>query len=601
MLLTTLLQQCCCVAHSRPLTHTLLLLMCCCRCGEDHHDREVSGCSCIADVRLVASQPFFCHRLLLYGGAIHEAGEVKARAHNRSATSDWMELEKSRGISITSTAMTWCYQGTQLNLLDTPGHQDFSEDTYRTLAAADNAVLLVDGAKGIEPQTRKLFSVAKLRGLPVFTFVNKMDRPALNGFIIIEQLETEFNLQSYPVTWPIGSGDRFCGVYHRPTNKVLLYTKGGRGKGATGIQYDLDDPALQDLIEADLYEQLQEEVELLQVLGEEPSREDIMAGRVTPIFFGSAFNNFGVDLFLNSFIQMSCRPIPTRAKGNPAALLPVVEEEQRVGISGSSSSSLGTGSSSSSGGSIEGLVRPDSPHFSGLVFKLQANMDPKHRDKVAFVRVVSGRFQKGMKAKVARTGRTLSLSRPQQMFAQSRATVQEGFAGDVIGLTNPGAFAIGDTIYAGPEINFPPIPSFSPELFAYMRCAPNQKKAFNKGIDGLLGEGAMQVLYSQDEYITDPILAAVGQLQFEVVQYRMKDEYGVDTTLEPLGFSMARWVIGSWPAVEAAGRMFNTQIVKDRYGRPVLLFRNEFAFKQVMAEEGDKLGDLSPYALPPGS
>ncbi|KXZ46475.1 hypothetical protein GPECTOR_43g911 [Gonium pectorale] len=509
-----------------------------------------------------AGKTTMTEKLLLYGGAIHEAGEVKARRSSRSATSDWMELEKQRGISITSTALTFEYRGCQLNLLDTPGHQDFSEDTYRTLAAADNAVLLVDGAKGIEPQTRKLFAVARLRGLPVFTFVNKMDRPALNGFEIVEQLEKEFGLQ---VNWPIGSGDRFVGVYHRPTKKVVLYEKrgqAGRSKGATKTEYDLSDPDLPGLIETDLWEQLQEDAELLEVLGDELDMEGVMAGKVTPVFFGSAMNNFGVELFLQNFIEMAARPAPAQT---------------RSGV----------------------VVSPTSPNFTGLVFKLQANMDPKHRDKVAFVRVVSGKFEKGMKVRVARSGRTVTLAAPQRMFANERQTVQEGFAGDVIGLTNPGAFAIGDTLVTGPTLAFPPIPTFSPELFAYLRCPPNQKKPFLKGVEGLLGEGAVQVLYSTDEYITDPVLAAVGQLQFEVVQYRMKDEYGVDTTLEPMSYNVARWVTGGWGVLEGLGRLFNTTVMKDVYGRPVLLFRNDFALQQVLGEHGDKLGQLSPYALPP--
>ncbi|GLI60750.1 hypothetical protein VaNZ11_002980 [Volvox africanus] len=513
-----------------------------------------------------AGKTTMTEKLLLYGGAIHEAGEVKARRSSRSATSDWMELEKQRGISITSTALTFDYNGCQLNLLDTPGHQDFSEDTYRTLAAADNAVLLVDGAKGIEPQTRKLFAVARLRGLPVFTFVNKMDRPALNGFEIVEQLEKEFGLQSFPVNWPIGSGDRFVGVYHRPSKKVVLYEKrgqAGRSKGATKAEYDLDDPDLKDLIETDLWEQLQEDVELLEVLGDELDLEGVMAGKVTPVFFGSAMNNFGVELFLQTFIQLASKP------AGPA--------QTRSGVA----------------------VSPSSPNFTGLVFKLQANMDPKHRDKVAFVRVVSGKFEKGMKVRVARTGRTVTLAAPQRMFANERQTVQEGFAGDVIGLTNPGAFAIGDTLVTGPTLAFPPIPTFSPELFAYLRCPPNQKKPFLKGVEGLLGEGAVQVLYNTDDYITDPVLAAVGQLQFEVVQYRMKDEYGVDTTLEPLSYTVARWVKGGWAVLEGVGRLFNTTVMKDVYGRPVLLFRNDFALQQVLGEHADKLGELSPYALPP--
>lgn len=537
-----------------------------------------------------AGKTTLTEKLLLFGGAIHEAGEVKARANRRSATSDWMELEKARGISITSTAMTFSYADLQINLLDTPGHQDFSEDTYRTLAAADNAVMLVDGAKGIEEQTRKLFEVARLRGLPIFTVVNKMDRPALNGFEIIEQLEKEFGLASFPVTWPIGSGDRFCGLYHRPSRQVLLYKKGLRGKAASKEAFALDDPELEALIEADLYEQLMEDVELLEVLGDELDQEEVAAGRLAPMYFCSAFNQFGVDLFLEHFTNTAEPPGPSKAKGNVAALVSSDEE---------SDAPAATGGGSTGSGDAEGLVAPDATHFTGLVFKLQSNMDPRHRDKVAFVRVVSGKFQKGMKVKVARTGRTLALSRPQRMFAQDRSTVQEGFAGDVIGLSNPGAFAVGDTIYAGPEVAFPPIPSFSPELFAYMRCQPNQRKAFTKGVDALLGEGAVQVLYSTDEYRQDPILAAVGQLQFEVVQYRMKDEYGVDTTLEPLPFSIARWVINGWPAVEAAGRLFNTTVVKDGWGRPVLLFRNSFALTQVEGEAGDKLGPLSAIALPP--
>ncbi|GAX79462.1 hypothetical protein CEUSTIGMA_g6903.t1 [Chlamydomonas eustigma] len=511
-----------------------------------------------------AGKTTLTEKLLLFGGAIHEAGEVKARRAAKHATSDWMELEKQRGISITSTALTFEYSGVQINLLDTPGHQDFSEDTYRTLAAADNAVMLVDGAKGIEPQTRKLFEVARMRKLPIFTVVNKMDRPALNGFEIIEQLEKEFNLPAYPVNWPIGSGDRFCGVYHRPTNKVILYErKAGNGrKAGSKREYNLDDSELKELIEEDLLAQLHEDVELLQVLGDEIDFDAVLRGEITPMFFASAMSNFGVELFLQQFVEYAARPgdAPTR--------------------SGSA-------------------VVPTNTQFTGLIFKLQANMDPKHRDKVAFVRVVSGKFEKGMKVKVARTGRVVTLAAPQRMFANERSTVLEAYAGDVIGLTNPGAFAIGDTLCTGSVVHFPPIPTFSPELFAYLRCAPSARKAFNKGVEGLLGEGAVQVLYSTDEYKQDPILAAVGQLQFEVVQYRMKDEYGVETTLEPMPFCIARWVVGGWPAVERAGRLFNAVAVKDVYGRPVLLFKNEFSLSQVIGEAGEKLGVLSPYALPP--
>ncbi|KAG1657566.1 hypothetical protein FOA52_006766 [Chlamydomonas sp. UWO 241] len=511
-----------------------------------------------------AGKTTLTEKLLLYGGAIQEAGEVKARRAAKSATSDWMELEKQRGISISSTALTFEYSGIQVNLLDTPGHQDFSEDTYRTLAAADNAVMLVDGAKGIEPQTRKLFEVARMRKLPIFTIVNKMDRPALNGFDIIEQLEKEFGLPVYPVNWPIGSGDRFCGVYHRPTKKVVYYEKGEKGnsRAAKVTEYELDDPILSKLIEEDLLAQLFEDIDLLEVLGDELDYEAVMRGEITPMFFASAQSNFGVELFLKEFIDKARRPATATTRAGDD-------------------------------------LPPTSPQFTGLVFKLQANMDPRHRDKIAYVRVVSGKFEKGMRVKVARTGRVVTLAAPQRMFANERSTVLSGFAGDVIGLTNPGAFAIGDTLHTGSTVHFPPIPTFSPELFAYIRCAPSQRKPFNKAIEGLLGEGAVQVLYSTDEYKTDPLLAACGQLQFEVVQYRMKDEYGVDTTLDVIPFSIARWVKNGWSAVEAAGRLFNTVAVKDCYGRPVLLFKNQYGLDAVVGEAGAKLGELTPYSVPP--
>eukprot|EP00270_Netrium_digitus_P000225 TRINITY_DN10213_c0_g1_i7.p1 TRINITY_DN10213_c0_g1~~TRINITY_DN10213_c0_g1_i7.p1 ORF type:complete len:714 (+),score=162.61 TRINITY_DN10213_c0_g1_i7:29-2143(+) len=432
-----------------------------------------------------AGKTTLTEKLLLYGGAIHEAGAVKARRAARHATSDWMELEKQRGISITSTAMVFETKGLQITLLDTPGHQDFGEDTYRTLAAADNAVMLVDGGKGLEPQTRKLFEVCRMRKLPVFTFINKMDRPSLSALELLDEIEKEFSLATYPVNWPIGSGDRFLGVLHRPTKEVHLFSRtelhhGSREAKATIVP--LGDPSLADVIDSDLYEQLMEEAELLDEVAPPLDLDAVHAGDLTPVFFGSAMNNFGVQLFLESFLQLSVAP-------------------------GGHDSDLGE-------------VRPDYPHFTGFVFKLQANMDPKHRDKVAFVRVCSGRFEKGMKVQLARTGRTISLTRPQKLFAQDRSVMESGYAGDVIGLNNPNTFAIGDTIYCGPRRAFPAIPSFSPELFAYMRSLnPSKYKQFQKGVSELLGEGAVQVLYSVDSSRTDPILAAVGQLQFEVSEH----------------------------------------------------------------------------------
>ncbi|MCO5578799.1 hypothetical protein L7F22_032645 [Adiantum nelumboides] len=510
-----------------------------------------------------AGKTTLTEKLLLYGGAIHEAGAVKARRAARHATSDWMELEKQRGISITSTALVFETEGHQITLLDTPGHQDFGEDTYRTLAAADNAVMLVDAGKGLEPQTRKLFEVCRMRKLPIFTFINKMDRPALQALELLDEIEKEFELSTHAISWPIGSGDRFMGLYYRPKNEVHLFEKDQtHGSKEASVQVlPWGDPSLQNIIPEDLYQQLEEEVELLEAVSPPLELEKIHEGELSPVFFGSAMNNFGVKLFLESFLKYAQEPGPHVAD--------------------------------------VGLIEPDYPEFTGFVFKLQANMDPKHRDKVAFVRVCSGQFTKGMKVQLARTGRQVSLTRPQKMFAQDRMTVETGFAGDVIGLNNPNTFAIGDSIYTGSRVVFPGIPSFSPELFSYMRNPnPSKYKQFQKGLNELLGEGAVQVMYSVDSGRTDPILAAVGHLQFEVLQYRMSSEYGVEVQLEPLGYSVARWVTGGWPSIQKAGKLYNCATVKDWWGRPVLLFRNEWSVSQLMVENNE-IGELTPYALPP--
>eukprot|EP00897_Mesotaenium_endlicherianum_P005399 jgi/Mesen1/4888/ME000244S04066 len=370
----------------------------------------------------------------------------------------------------------------------------------RTLAAADNAVMLVDGGKGLEPQTRKLFEVCRMRQLPIFTFMNKMDRPALEPLELLDQIEREFGLATFPVNWPIGSGDRRL-LLHKPLTWPEL--------GPLAASWRSSGPP--------------EEVELLEELTPPLDLEAMHAGELSPVFFGSAANNFGVELFLDSFLEYAVTP-------------------------GAHESDLGD-------------VAPELPHFTGFVFKLQANMDPKHRDKVAFVRICSGRFEKGMKVQLARTGRTVALTRPQKMFAQDRSTVESGFAGDgasVIGLNNPGVFAIGDTVYTGPRRVFPAIPSFSPELFCYLRNPnPSKYKQFQKGLNELLGEGAVQV-----------------------VQYRMQSEYGVETTLEPLGYCVARWVAGGWPALDKVGRLYNCATVKDQGDHP-------------------EIGELMPYALPP--
>ncbi|WP_013324501.1 peptide chain release factor 3 [Gloeothece verrucosa] len=492
-----------------------------------------------------AGKTTLTEKLLLYGGAIHQAGAVKARRDQRKATSDWMEMEKQRGISITSTVLQFDYKNFQINLLDTPGHQDFSEDTYRTLAAADNAVMLIDAAKGLEPQTRKLFEVCKMRSLPIFTFVNKLDRPGREPLELLDEIEQELGLQTYAVNWPIGTGDRFKGVYDRRSKAIHLFERRAHGsQEARETVIELGDPKIEDYLPQDLYYQLKEDLEILEEIGSELDLEQVHAGKMTPVFFGSAMTNFGVKLFLEAFLDYALKP----------------------------------------GGrySSAGVLDPTYPEFSGFIFKLQANMDPKHRDRVAFVRVCTGKFEKDMTVNHARTGKTVRLSRPQKLFAQDRASIEEAYPGDVIGLNNPGVFAIGDTIYNGKKLEYEGIPCFSPELFAYLKNPnPSKFKQFQKGIQELTEEGAIQIMFSVDDFIRDPILAAVGQLQFEVVQFRMLNEYGVETRTEPLSYSVARWVAGGWKALEEVGRLFNTMTVKDGWGRPVLLFKNEWNLQQV--------------------
>ena len=506
-----------------------------------------------------AGKTTITEKLLLYGGAIHQAGAVKARRDQRKATSDWMEMEKQRGISITSTVLQFAYRNFQINLLDTPGHQDFSEDTYRTLAAADNAVMLIDAAKGLEPQTRKLFEVCRLRGLPIFTFVNKMDRPGREPLELLDEIEQELGLKTYAVNWPIGMGDRFKGVYSRRQKAIHLFER--RSHGSQQAQEDvikLGDPKIEEYLEQELYYQFKEDLEILEELGDDLDLDQVHAGKMTPIFFGSAMTNFGVQLFLEAFLEYALKP-----EGRNSSV---------------------------------GVLDPTHPEFTGFVFKLQANMDPKHRDRVAFVRVCTGKFEKDMTVSHARTGKTVRLSRPQKLFAQDRASIEEAYGGDVIGLNNPGVFAIGDTIYSGKKLEYEGIPCFSPEMFSYIKNPnPSKFKQFQKGIKELREEGAIQIMYSTDEFRRDPILAAVGQLQFEVVQFRLLSEYGVETNLEPLPYSLARWVKGGWKALEKAGRIFNTIIVKDNWGRPVLLFKNQWGLQQVNSDNPDlKLDVIAP-------
>jgi len=505
-----------------------------------------------------AGKTTLTEKLLLYGGAIQQAGAVKAKGEQRKVTSDWMELEKQRGISITSTVLQFDYSGSTVNLLDTPGHQDFSEDTYRTLAAADNAVMLEDAAKGLEPQTRKLFEVCRMRRIPIFTFINKMDRPGREPLELIDEIEKELGLACWPVNWPIGSGDRFRGVIDRRSHEVILFERAERGRQSAEKRLAGDAPELASLVEPELLEQAFEELELLEGAGADLDLEMVHAGELSPVFFGSAMTNFGVRPFLDAFLELAQRPTARTSR--------------------------------------EGPVDPLRPGFSGFVFKLQANMDPRHRDRVAFVRVCSGHFEKDMTVQHARSGRAIRLSRPQKLFGQDREVVEDAYPGDVIGLNNPSMFAIGDTLYLGPRVEYEGIPCFSPEIIAWLRNPnPSAFKSFRKGVNELREEGAVQVLYDTDASKRDPILAAVGQLQLEVVQYRLENEYGVKTRIEPIEFSVARWVSGGWPALEAVGRIFNCKTVRDPWDRPVLLFRNDWNLNQLREDHPDlELASVAP-------
>ena len=505
-----------------------------------------------------AGKTTLTEKLLLYGGAIQQAGAVKARGNQRKATSDWMELEKQRGISITSTVLQFEYEKSVVNLLDTPGHQDFSEDTYRTLAAADNAVMLEDAAKGLEPQTRKLFEVCKMRKIPIFTFINKMDRPGREPLSLLDEIESELGLTTLPINWPIGGGGEFRGVIDRFNNEVILFDKAQRGQQSYEQRIKLNDKKLCELLEEDLLNNALEELELLNEVGAEFNQEEIFSGKLTPVFFGSAMTNFGVRPFLDSFLKLAQKPSPRNSnKGN---------------------------------------VDPTTNEFSGFIFKLQANMDPKHRDRVAFIRVCSGRFEKDMSVKHSRTGKVIRLSRPQKIFGQEREVVDDAYAGDVIGLNNPGMFSIGDTLYTGSHLEYEGIPSFSPEIFSWLRNPnPSAFKNFRKGVNELREEGAVQILYDVDESKRDPILAAVGQLQLEVVQHRLKNEYGVDSNLESMPYQLARWINDGWNELEKIGRIFNCKILKDCWNRPVILFRNEWNLNQVLDDHPNlKLNKVAP-------
>ncbi|WP_025025528.1 peptide chain release factor 3 [Caldalkalibacillus mannanilyticus] len=487
-----------------------------------------------------AGKTTLTEKLLLFGGAIREAGMVKGKKNKKFATSDWMEIEKQRGISVTSSVMEFEYDGYRINILDTPGHEDFSEDTYRTLTAADSAAMLIDGAKGVEAQTKKLFEVCSMRGIPIFTFINKMDRETRDPFELMEELEEILGMRSYPMNWPIGSGIDFQGIYDRKHQLVELFDASNPVEVTVHRVQGIEDAKLTELLGETAHQKLKEDIELLDVAGDEFDEERIKNGDLTPIFFGSAISNFGVQSFLEHFLTMA--PAPMGRKSN------------------------------------EGYIEPTSPHFSGYIFKIQANMNPAHRDRIAFLRICSGKFERGMSVKHPRLGKSIKLSQPQQFLAQERAMVEDAYAGDIIGLFDPGLFQIGDTLCEGKEMVYDEMPHFSPEHFAKVSIKNAlKKKQFLKGLQQLTEEGTVQVFETVNG-LEEMILGVVGELQFEVFEYRMQHEYGVDILFQRLSYQLARWVEGEEYKAEHFN-LTNSRPVKDKYDRPVVLFENEFTLR----------------------
>jgi peptide chain release factor 3 len=492
-----------------------------------------------------AGKTTLTEKLLLYGGAIHLAGSVKAKRARRHATSDWMELEKERGISVTSSVLQFVYRDHAVNLLDTPGHQDFSEDTYRTLAAADSAVMLIDAAKGVEPQTKKLFKVCRLRGIPIFTFVNKLDRYGREPLELMDELEQVLGIRSYPMNWPIGMGPDFRGVYDRQARVVHVFSaEGSHGESEVAERsVSIDSDEIKSILTESELEKLHGDIELLDIGGDEFTREKHDSGQLSPMFFGSAMTNFGVRPFLDAFLDLAPAPTSRPTKQGPR--------------------------------------EPTNPKFAGFVFKIQANMDPAHRDRIAFMRVVSGRYTKGMSAFHSRLGKEVRLAKPSQFMAAERTAIEDAWPGDVIGLFDPGQYRIGDTLAEGStDVEFEGVPRFSPEHFAVVRSRdPLRRKQMEKGLEQLSEEGTVQIFQQLHMGMKDPIVGVVGALQFEVLQYRLEHEYGAKIALDRLPFSHARWVVGANFDPKSFDWEGNRQTVQDRDGLPLVLFRDDWALQ----------------------
>ncbi|MBP2645046.1 MAG: prfC [Firmicutes bacterium] len=488
-----------------------------------------------------AGKTTLTEKLLLYGGAIHLAGSVKARKTAKHATSDWMEIEKQRGISVTSSVLQFDYQGIRVNILDTPGHQDFSEDTYRTLMAADSAVMLIDVAKGVEEQTKKLFRVCKERGIPIFTFVNKLDRFGRSPFDLMEELEKVLGIRAFPMNWPIGIDGNYKGVYNRKLAQIELFDKdGSHGQYALkSTAGSVNDPAFREILGDNVYQALTDDIELLDMAGDQFDFEKVTQGELTPMFFGSAMTNFGVQPFLEEFLRLAPTPTPRQTS--------------------------------------EGVAGAESDFFSAFVFKIQANMNPAHRDRIAFIRICSGKFERGMSVLHVQSGKQIKLSQPQQFLAQDRTIVDDAYPGDIIGLFDPGVFGIGDTLcQTGQSLKFQDFPVFPPEQFARVQAKDTMKrKQFLKGMTQLTQEGAVQV-FRQPGVIESFVIGVVGSLQFEVLEYRLKQEYGTDILMHQLPYGVARWIASNNVNPQDLKSIDNGMLLEDTKGRPLILITTEW-------------------------
>ena len=487
-----------------------------------------------------AGKTTLTEKFLLYGGAINLAGSVKGKATARHAVSDWMEIEKQRGISVTSSVLQFNYDNYCINILDTPGHQDFSEDTYRTLMAADSAVMVIDGSKGVEAQTRKLFKVCAMRHIPIFTFINKMDRDAMDMFELLDDIEKELGIATCPINWPIGSGKNFKGVYDRANQQVHVFSDTEKGT-KEGEDTVLNMEEAEQYVGEELFAQLNDEIELLDGASAEFDQEQVDKGLLSPVFFGSALTNFGVEIFLKHFLKMTSSPLPRKAD--------------------------------------IGVIDPMEEDFSAFVFKIQANMNKAHRDRIAFMRICSGKFDAGMEVYHVQEGKKQRLSQPQQLMAQDRKIVEEAYAGDIIGVFDPGIYSIGDTIcMPGKKFQYEGIPTFAPEHFARVRQIDTMKrKQFVKGIEQIAQEGEIQIFQEFNSGMEEVIVGVVGVLQFDVLKFRMENEYNVDIRLEELPYEHIRWIENEDIDVSKITGTSDMKRIKDMKGNPLLLFINSWS------------------------